>query len=105
MTKRKLNESSRTIEKGESMYKVTDQFYGADADGNRGTPVSFYELGPSDYLEIVSQIIEFIEASGELPQTEFTVHLIDPVTEEDVSMDINPFDYMSSQQMLEYIKD
>ena len=21
------------------MYKVTDQFYGADADGNRGTPV------------------------------------------------------------------
>ena len=105
MTKGKLNESSRTTEKGESMYKVTDQFYGADADGNRGTPVSFYELDPSDSLEIVSQIIEFIEASGELPQTEFTVHLIDPVTEDDVSMDINPFDYMSSQQMLEHIKD
>ena len=59
----------------------------------------------SDTPEIVSQIIEFIEASGELPQTEFTVHLIDPVTEEDVSIDINPFDYMSSQQMLEHIKD
>ena len=87
------------------MYKVTDHFYGADADGNRGTPVSFYELDPSDSLEIVSQIIEFIESSGEFPQTEFTVHLIDPVTEEDVSMDINPFDYMSSQQMLEYIKE
>lgn len=87
------------------MYKVTDQYYGADADGNRGTAVSFYELDPSDSLEIVSQIIEFIEASGELPQTEFTVHLIDPVTEDDVSMDINPFDYMSSQQMLEHIKD
>ena len=105
MTKRKLNESFRTTEKGEPMYKVTDQFYGADADGNRGTPVSFYELDPSDSLEIVSQIIEFIEASGELPQTEFTIHLIDPVTEDDVSMDINPFDYMSSQQMLEHIKD
>ena len=87
------------------MHKVTEQFYGADADGNRGTPVSFYELDPSDSLEIVSQIIEFIEASGELPQTEFTVHLIDPVIENDVSMDINPFDYMSSQQMLEHIKD
>ena len=87
------------------MHKVTDQFYGADADGNRGAQVSFYELDPSDSLEIVSQIIEFIEASGELPQTEFTVHLIDPVTEEDVSMDINPFDYMSSQQMLEYIEE
>ena len=87
------------------MHKVTDQFYGADADGNRGTPVSFYELDPSDSLEIVSQIIEFIEASGELPQTEFTIHLIDPVIEDDVSMDINPFDYMSSQQMLEHIKD
>ena len=87
------------------MHKVTDQFYGADADGNRGTPVSFYELDPSDSLEIVSQIIEFIEASGELPQTEFTIHLIDPVTEDDVSMDINPFDYMSSQQMLEHIEE
>lgn len=87
------------------MHKVTDQFYGADADGNRGTPVSFYELEDSDTPEIVSQIIEFIEASGELPQTEFTVHLIDPITEDDVSMDINPFDYMSSQQMLEHIKD
>ena len=87
------------------MHKVTDRYYGADADENRGTPVSFYELDPSDSLEIVSQIIEFIESSGELPQTEFTVHLIDPVTEDDVSMDINPFDYMSSQQMLEHIKD
>ena len=87
------------------MTRQVESNYGADADGNRGTSVSFYELDPSDSLEIVSQIIEFIEASGELPQTEFTVHLIDPVTEEDVSIDINPFDYMSSQQMLEHIKD
>ena len=87
------------------MTRQVDNNYGADTDGNRGTPVSFYELDPSDSLEIVSQIIEFIEASGELPQIEFTVHLIDPVTEDDVSMDINPFDYMSSQQMLEHIKD
>ena len=87
------------------MTRQVDNNYGADADGNRGTPVSFYELAPSDSLEIVSQIIEFIESSGELPQTEFTVHLIDPVTEDDVSMDINPFDYMSSQQMLEHIKE
>ena len=41
------------------MHKVTDKFYGADADGNRWTPVSFYELDTSDSFEIVSQIIEF----------------------------------------------
>ena len=86
------------------MHKVTDQFYGADADGNRGTPVSFYELDDSDTPEIVDQIIEFIESSGELPQTEFTVHLIDPVTDEDVSFDINPFDYMTNQEMLKHIE-
>lgn len=87
------------------MHKVTDHFYGADADGNRGTPVSFYELDDSDTPEIVDQIIEFIESSGELPQTEFTVHLIDPVTDEDVSLDINPFDYLNEQEMLKYIEE
>ena len=87
------------------MTRQVESNYRADADGNRGTREVFYELEESDTPEIVSQIIEFIEASGELPQTEFTVHLIDPVTEEDVSMDINPFDYMSSQQMLEHIED
>ena len=86
------------------MHKVTDHNYGADADGNRGTPVSFYELDDSDTPEIVDQIIEFIESSGELPQTEFTVHLIDPVTDEDVSFDINPFDYMTNQEMLKHIE-
>lgn len=79
------------------MHKVTDQFYGADADGNRGTPVSFYELDESDTPEIVSQIIEYIESSGELPPTEFTVHLIDPITEEDISLDININDYMTEE--------
>lgn len=87
------------------MHKVTDHFYGADADGNRGIPVSFYELDDSDTPEIVSQIIEFIESSGELPQTEFTVHLIDPITEEDVSIDINPFNYLTEQEMLEHIEE
>lgn len=87
------------------MHKVTDRYYGADADGNRGTPVSFYELDDSDTPEIVDQIIEFIESTGELPQTEFTVHLIDPVTDEDVSLDINPFDYLTEQEMLNHIEE
>lgn len=87
------------------MHKVTDHFYGADADGNRGIPISFYELDDSDTPEIVSQIIEYIESTGELPQTEFAVYLIDPVTDDDVAIDINPFDYMSNQQMLECIKE
>lgn len=65
------------------MHKVTD------TTRNRGTPVSFYELDDSDIPEIESQILEFIEATGETPPNPFTVHLIDPITEEDVTLDID----------------
>lgn len=87
------------------MYKVTDQFYGADADGNRGTPAVFYELDDTDTPEIISQIIEYIESTGELPDNLFTVRLIDPVSEDDVDFEINPADYLSEQEQLLYIKD
>lgn len=87
------------------MHKVTDQFYGADADGNRGTSAIFYELDDTDEPEIISQIIEYIESTGELPDNPFTVRLIDPVSEDDMEFEINPADYLSEQEQLLYIKD
>ena len=87
------------------MTRQVESNYGADADGNRGTTAIFYELDNSDEPEIVSQIIEYIESTGELPDNPFTVRLIDPVSEDDVDFEINPADYLSEQEQLLYIKD
>ena len=87
------------------MIRQVDNNYGADADGNRGTTAIFYELDDSDEPEIISQIIEYIESTGELPDNPFTVRLIDPVSEDDVDFEINPLDYLSEQEQLLYIKD
>ena len=81
------------------MTREVDNNYGADADGNRGTPAIFYELDDTDTPEIISQIIEYIESTGELPDKVFTVRLIDPISEDDVDFEINPFDYLSNEQM------
>ena len=82
------------------MIRQVDNNYGADTDGNRGTSVIFYELDDSDTPEIISQIIEYIESTGELPDNHFTVRLIDPISEDDVDFEINPADYLSNEQML-----
>ena len=87
------------------MTREVDNSYGADADGNRGIRAVFYELDDSDTPEIISQIIEYIESTGELPDNPFTVRLIDPVSEDDVDFEINPLDYLSEQEQLLYIKD
>ena len=87
------------------MTRQVDNNYGADADGNRGIPAIFYELDDTDEPEIVSQIIEYIESTGEFPDNPFTVRLIDPVSEDDVDFEINPLDYLSEQEQLLYIKD
>ena len=81
------------------MHRTVDTDYGADADGNRGIIAIFYELTDDDKPEIISQIIEYIQATGELPANPFTIQLIDPIDEHDVSFDINPFDYLSNEQM------
>ena len=81
------------------MIRQVDNNYGADADGNRGVPAIFYELDDSDEPEIISQIIEYIESTGELPDNPFTVRLIDPISEDDVDFEINPADYLSNEQM------
>ena len=87
------------------MTREVDNNYGADADGNRGTQAIFYELDDSDTPEIISQIIEYIESTGEFPDNPFTVRLIDPISEDDVDFEINPTDYLSEQEQLLYIKD
>ena len=81
------------------MIRQVDNNYGADADGNRGISAIFYELDNSDAPEIISQIIEYIESTGELPDNHFTVRLIDPVSEDDVDFEINPTDYLSNEQI------
>lgn len=87
------------------MTRQVESNYGADADGNRGTTVIFYELDDSDEPEIISQIIEYIESTGEFANNPFTVRLIDPISEDDVDFEINPVDYLSEQEQLLYIKD
>ena len=87
------------------MIRQVDNNYGADADGNRGTREVFYELDDSDEPEIISQIIEYIESTGELPDNPFTVRLIDPISEDDIDFEINPTDYLSKQEQLLYIED
>ena len=87
------------------MTRQVESNYGADADGNRGIPTIFYELDDSDEPEIISQIIEYIESTGEFADNPFTVRLIDPISEDDVDFEINPADYLSEQEQLLYIKD
>ena len=87
------------------MIRQVESNYRADADGNRGTTAIFYELDDSDEPEIISQIIEYIESTGELPNNYFTVRLIDPISENDAEFEINPVDYLSEQEQLLYIKD
>lgn len=82
------------------MTRQVESNYGADADGNRGTREIFYELDDTDEPEIISQIIEYIESTGEFPDNPFIVRLIDPVSEDDVDFEINPVDYLSNEQML-----
>lgn len=82
------------------MHRTVDTDYGADADGNRGIVATFYELSEEDSPEIVSQIIEYIQATGELPANPFTVQLIDYVDEHDVTFEVNPTDYLTEEEML-----
>lgn len=69
--------------------------YGEDIDGNRGIPVTFYEIEPSDYATIKPQVDEYLSSlnEDEDPDSTLVVNLIDPVTEEDVYLEINIKDY------------
>lgn len=67
--------------------------YGEDIDGNRGILMVSYELDEDDAPEIEKQLRDYLEESGEHPEPPFTVYLIDPITDEDVEMEIDPEDY------------
>ena len=85
------------------MNRIVEHNYGADADGNRGITQIFCELTEEDTPEIESQIIEYMQATRELPDEKFSVCLIDPVTENDVHMEINPFEYICEEECQTYL--
>lgn len=77
------------------MRRIVDTAYGADADGNRGITVVDYEIEASDYDTIKPQVDEYLSSlnEDEDPDSTLVVNLIDPVTEEDVYLEINIKDY------------
>ena len=85
------------------MNRIVEHDHMSDIDGNRGITAVFYELTPEDALEIESQIFEFIQSTGELPDTNFTVYLIDPISEETIEFTVNPFDYIPQSICIEYL--
>lgn len=87
------------------MNRIVESEYDSDIDGNRGISAVFYELTSDDTPEIISQLIEFIQSSGELPDNPFTAQLIDPISEDDVSFELDPSDYLSKTDMLHILKE
>ena len=84
------------------MYKFIDSYYGADADGNRSIALTSYVIEPSDTEEIQRQLMRSMDDSGELPSNPFTISLIEPVSEEQVDLEINPFNYLDEQDCTSY---
>ncbi len=87
------------------MYKFVEHCYGADAelDCNYAMPLVSYIIEPSDKEQIQRQILEAMDASGELPSNPFTISLIEPVSEEQVDLEINPFNYLNEQDCTNYL--
>lgn len=85
------------------MRRIVEYDHMADIDGNRGITAVFYELTAEDSPEIESQIFEFIQSTSELPDTNFTVYLIDPISEETIEFTINPFDFIPQSTCIEYL--
>ena len=85
------------------MYRIIDDYYGADADGNRSMPLTSYVIEESDVPSIQRQIMEHMGDSGKLPSNPFTISLIEPVSEEQVDLEINPFNYLDEQDCTNYL--
>lgn len=77
------------------MRRIVDTAYGADADGNRGVTVVDYEIEVEDEPEIREQVQQYLDECSEDndPDDTLEVVLFDPVTEEDVYLEINIKDY------------
>ena len=74
------------------MIRIIEPNYGADADGNRGIRMEFYELEKSDEPEIVRQIKEAIE-EGDDSDT-IVVQIECQETGEMIDFDIDMKDYV-----------
>ena len=85
------------------MYRIIDDYYGADADGNRSMPLTSYVIEEWDVFSIQQQLMISMDDSGELPSNPFTISLIEPITEEQVELEVNPFEYLSEQDCRNYL--
>ena len=74
------------------MIRIIEKNYGADADGNRGIRMEFYELEKSDEPEIVRQIKEAIEDGNE--DDTIVVQIECQETGEMIDFDIEVKDYV-----------
>lgn len=83
-----------------------DDKYGADADGNRGTPTWFYELQPDDDELVLDQLKiiydEFDPVVESIPE-EVDIGIINPYTEEDVLLTINTEPYLDKLRVYKII--
>jgi len=96
---------NNNYDKEQPLIRIDIERYGEDIDGNRGTNIINYKFEDDDIQEIESQILEYIQATKELPNKKFTVYLIDPYSEDTVEFDINPFKYIAKSGCLEYLAD
>lgn len=87
------------------MYKFVEHCYGADSewDCNYTMPLVSYIIEPSDKEQIQRQILEAMDASGELPSDPFTISLIEPISEGQVELTINPFKYLTKEDCMNYL--
>lgn len=87
------------------MYKFVEHCYGADLewDCNYTMPLVSYIIEPSDKEQIQRQILEAMDASGELPSDTFTISLIEQISEEQVELTINPFKYLTKEDCMNYL--
>lgn len=74
------------------MIRYHEKNYGADADGLRGIPMTFYDLEPSDHEEIVRLIKEAQEEGddGEV----ITITMTCPIDDEEIDFDIIVKDFL-----------
>jgi hypothetical protein len=56
-----------------------------------------YELEVDDAPEVVVQIFQYIEEFLALPENPFTVSLIEPISEQQVDIEVNPFKYLTKR--------
>lgn len=90
------------------MHCYLDPHFGEDADGNRATPTWFYEIEPSDAEHILDQLkdimTEFDPVVEAIPET-VEIQFINPITEDDVSIDVITDQFLEPLRVFKIITD